>query len=448
MVGSHVKRSVHRGRNPEIEEEEEEDIIPDVVPATNMKTCPMHLWTNLRRLNPYHFAQRTFHLDPRFWTQSQFAMWNDHYDSSALDSFVTPHRLNSEHFRAHRKTDLFFVEQALKKMNLWTIANLEQEYCPDIVRQFFCAAYFHSGSRRQISWMTGDTPYTAAFDELAWSLGYDDVRRGGFRIHSESSKRMVAQDLLFCYPDLDMTVKTPPSHFTRMYYFYSTLARIHRATIVSKVGDPTACRGYHINLMYYSHPDRQRKIDVPDFFIYQELKRTVEKRFTANYAAFVQRFIEYTVPAEKRIGSYVPHATITLPLRGTTPDLPEMLGQPSEHGSKRLHDPTAASSSSSHPPKKGVAKFFKSLFSMCKHTYDVSHKSLTLSQDTRTFVVNDYRARGVSPPPDHPAMAPVAHFNYNMPPLDNEMFFGFGAFAEDADEEEGQDGGAPDDDDE
>jgi hypothetical protein len=31
-----------------------------------MKTCPMHLWTDLRRLNPYRFAQRTFHLDPRF----------------------------------------------------------------------------------------------------------------------------------------------------------------------------------------------------------------------------------------------------------------------------------------------------------------------------------------------------------------------------------------------
>jgi hypothetical protein len=198
--------------------------------------------------------------------------------------------------------------------------------------------------------------------------------------------------------------------------------------------------------MYYSHPDRQRKIDVPDF-IYQELKRSIEKRFSPCYVAFVQRFIEYTVPAEKRIGSFVPHTSITLPLRGSTPDLPEMLGQPSEHGSKRIHDPSAASSSSSRPPKKGVAKFFKSLFSMCKHTYDVSHKSLTLSQDTRTFVMNDCRARGVSPPPDHPAMAHVAHFNFNMPPLDDEMFFGFGAFAEDADEEEGQDGGAPDDDD-
>jgi hypothetical protein len=244
MVASHVKQPARRGQNPEIEEEEEEDVIPDVVPASNMKNCHVQLWTDLRRLNPYRFAQGTFHLDPRFWTQSQFAMWNDHYDSTALDSYVTPLRLNSEHFRAHRKTNFFFVEQALKKMNLWTIANLEQEYCPDLVRQFFCTAYFHPGNRMQISWMTGDTHFTASFDELAWSLGYDDVRRGGFRIHTESSKKMVAQDLLFCYPDPDMTVKPPPSHFTCMYFFYSSLARIHRATIVSKIGDPTTCCGY------------------------------------------------------------------------------------------------------------------------------------------------------------------------------------------------------------
>jgi hypothetical protein len=48
-------------------------------------------------------------------------------------------------------------------------------------------------------------------------------------------------------------------------------------------------------------------------------------------------------------------------------------------------------------------------------------------------------------------MAPLAHFNYSMPPLDDEMFLVFGAFAEVAndneDEEEGHDGGAPYDDD-
>jgi hypothetical protein len=106
-----------------------------------------------------------------------------------------------------------------------------------------------------------------------------------------------------------------------------------------------------------------------------------------------------------------------------------MIGQPSSHDSKHRHDPLPADSSSSHPSKKGVAKFFKSLFSMCKHTYDVSHKSLTLSQETRRFVVDDCLGRGVPPPPDHPAMTPLAYFHYNMPPLDDDMFLSMGAFA-------------------
>jgi hypothetical protein len=47
-------------------------------------------------------------------------------------------------------------------------------------------------------------------------------------------------------------------------------------------------------------------------------------------------------------------------------------------------------------------------------------------------------------------MAPLAHFNFNMSPLNDEMFLGLGAFAEagndNEDEDVGKDGGANDDD--
>jgi hypothetical protein len=55
-------------------------------------------------------------------------MWNDHYEPTALDSYVTPLRLNQEHFQAHRKEDFFHVDEALKKMNLWPIVTLEEEF--------------------------------------------------------------------------------------------------------------------------------------------------------------------------------------------------------------------------------------------------------------------------------------------------------------------------------
>ena len=52
------------------DDEIEEEIAPDEVPAQNMKTCSLKMWTQLRKTNPYRFAERPFHGDPRFWTRS------------------------------------------------------------------------------------------------------------------------------------------------------------------------------------------------------------------------------------------------------------------------------------------------------------------------------------------------------------------------------------------
>jgi hypothetical protein len=50
------------------------------------------------------------------------------------------------------------------------------------------------------------------------------------------------------------------------------------------------------------------------------------------------------------------------------------------------HGTPLASSSRRAPPckKSGAAKFFKSLWDMCKSTHDVAHQALVMSQDTRT----------------------------------------------------------------
>jgi hypothetical protein len=64
------------------------------------------------------------------------------------------------------------------------------------------------------------------------------------------------------------------------------MARIYRFTIVIKAGDFQACHRFAKNLMFYTHPDRQNKIDVPDY-IYNELKRAMEHRMCPNYFAYV-----------------------------------------------------------------------------------------------------------------------------------------------------------------
>ena len=68
---------------------------------------------------------------------------------------------------------------------------------------------------------------------------------------------------------------------------------------------------------------------------------------------------------------------------------------------------------------------------MCRSTYDVSHKALELSQETRRRHNEFLATQNVTPPPDGPEMAPVPYFNYEMPPLDDAMFYGYfpGQFA-------------------
>jgi hypothetical protein len=85
-------------------------------------------------------------------------------------------------------------------------------------------------------------------------------------------------------------VAEPPA-ISGMYYAYNALAKLFRENLVCKKGDTSDILGYHINLLYWCKPGRQRKIGVCDF-IFCELKRSVISRMTPGYCAFVQKFID------------------------------------------------------------------------------------------------------------------------------------------------------------
>jgi hypothetical protein len=70
-------------------------------------------------------------------------------------------------------------------------------------------------------------------------------------------------------------------------------------------------------------------------------------------------------------------------------------------------------------------KFFKSMFEMCRSSYDLSHKNLVLNQGTRRMQNEDFRARGIAIPDDGPELEPIVHINYEMPPIDDSMFYPF-----------------------
>ncbi|KAK1629806.1 hypothetical protein QYE76_004121 [Lolium multiflorum] len=140
-----------------------------------------------------------------------------------------------------------------------------------------------------------------------------------------------------------------------------------------------------------------RKIDGCDL-IYCELKRAVMDRMTPNYAQYVQRLINHIVPAPlNTLDERVIMAPFKFPTPEGRPEVPSMMPA-NERRSKEHHDP-AASSSYSRRPKHGAARFFSSMWQMCKNTNDVAHQSLALNQETRRRQNEFMATRNVPVPP-------------------------------------------------
>ncbi|KAK1693442.1 hypothetical protein QYE76_010139 [Lolium multiflorum] len=214
-----------------------------------------------------------------------------------------------------------------------------------------------------------------------------------------------------------------------------------RENLISKSGDTSECRNYHLNLMYYCRPDNIRAIDGYDL-IYCELRRSVLGRMTPNYAQYVQRLINKVVPPpHNKQDQMIKMEPFKFPIQDTRPEIPAMM--PSEHRSKERHDP-AASSSYSRRPKRGASRFFSSLWQMCKNTNDVAHQSLALNQETRRRQNEFLAARNAHVPPSGPEMEPLVAPAWEMPPITNEMPARAPADADDDDEE--NDGDDDDDD--
>jgi hypothetical protein len=154
-----------------------------------------------------------------------------------------------------------------------------------------------------------------------------------------------------------------------MYYYYNALANIFHENLVCKKGDTSECHGYHINLLYWCKPGRQKKIDGCDF-IYSELKRSMLSCMTPRYCAYVQKLIDSMVETKfARTGECYKHNSLSLSLLVWV-EVPGM--QPTDDVS---HGTPLASISRRAPPRKkrGAAKFFKNLWDMCRSTHDVVH---------------------------------------------------------------------------
>ncbi|KAK1651156.1 hypothetical protein QYE76_068961 [Lolium multiflorum] len=361
----------------------EEDDLIERVPQFNVGNAHLDDWRSIREENPYRFEERTYTGgDKFFWTNTQVHIWEDFYNSREYmknGTIVLPKAINKEEIALHEGTKYRFVVDTLKSMGLYDLVCLkpgdeteEGRFCPILVRQFHCTVFFYDDYDRTMTWMTGKEKYSCTYLDFCDAMGVGGDRAREFKIHSQD--KLTKGDISFCYPS--HPTAGPPT-ISGMYYSYLVLAKMFRENLISKSGDSSECRAYHLNLMYYCCPENIRTIDGCDL-IYCELRRYVRGRMTPNYAQYIQRLINKVVPApHNKQGEMIKMEPFKFPTQDNRPEIPAMM--PSERRSKEKHDP-AASSSYSRRPKSGASRFFTSLWQMCKNTNDVAHQSLALNQ--------------------------------------------------------------------
>jgi hypothetical protein len=406
-------------------DEEEEDLLIEKVPTENTAVS-IKTWGRLRESNPYQFEERTYSRgDKMFWTKTQYCFWEDFYNNpeyTKTGSFVQPKAINQEELNLYAPTEFRFVIETLKKLGLYDLVCLKPGdgtgvYCPDLIRQFHCTAYFHEDPARTITWMSGTEQHSCNYIDFCQAMGFGAGRARGFKIHSEKSFTHGA--ISFCYPPVP---QHPPPMVSGMYYSYQLLSKIFRESLVSKSGDASDVRSYHLNLMFFCRLENARQIDGCDY-LYNELKRSIHRRMTPNFTQYVQQLIDTIVPAPgNRVGQQMKMDPFKIPFRGELPEVPEM--EPQEPRTKARHDP-AASSSSSLRPQRGVARFFSNLWAMCKNTNDVAHQSLAMNQETRRRQNAFFAERNHPVPPIGPELDPVVAPAWEMPPLGDAMFQNF-----------------------
>ncbi|KAK1652756.1 hypothetical protein QYE76_070561 [Lolium multiflorum] len=416
-AGGHTKKPAQKRKDKHAAQEDDEEL-----PEYNIGDVHIGAWKRLRETNHYRFEAPTYTGgDKFFWTLSQQRMWLEYYDSREhmKNGTIVMPKAVKDVIEMHAATTYRFVVETLKNMGLYELVCLTPSdgcYCPLLVRQFHCTVYFHDDPARTMTWMTGKEKYSCNYLDFCDALGFGGGRAHGFKLYSQ--QRFNRGDIAFCYPR-EPTARPPT--ISGMFYSYLLLAKLFRESLISKSGDTSECRGYHLNLMYYCNPEHRRRIDGCDL-IYSELRRCVRDRMTPNYAQYIQLLINKVVPAPLNThGQRVKMEAFKVPAQGDRPDVPDMT--PPERRSKESHDPT--SSRFTRRPQHGISRFFSSMWQMCKNSNDVAHQSLAMTQETRRRQ-NEYMAtRNITFPPPGPELEPVHAPNWEMPPLTDQMFQNF-----------------------
>jgi hypothetical protein len=204
----------------------------DRVPMENI--CQMHIrkWRALRRLNPYRFSSRQNHEDHRFWTKVQPKIMQDVYlPMSKRSTIACAKSINTNWMHLHGDSDAPLLRRLLEGLGLWSLACFNQDYCPELVQQFYCTVYYHKSGPIDLTWMCGNHKISSTKLAFVTALG-----SSSWFEHENMHAQLITpkEDLLFCYP---ADKRSKPGVISTMYPTYRQLAYVLKDTICQKAGD-------------------------------------------------------------------------------------------------------------------------------------------------------------------------------------------------------------------
>lgn len=153
------------------------------------------------------------------------------------------------------------VLEKLEEFNLMPLVKFHQDYCEELVMQFFATVHFGTNEERTMTFMAGNEKRVVNFHVLVEICGYtfeDDSVHQGLHIHARGEIMNRNKMKILCGKDGQI------GHVISMKPFNYNLHRFYRQTIAPKVVESNEVRGFMVNLMYAT-ATHEGSIDVMDY---------------------------------------------------------------------------------------------------------------------------------------------------------------------------------------
>lgn len=241
-----------------------------------------------------------------------------------------------------KRPDVFEgVLELLESKGLMDIISFKQDWCAELIMQFYATCYFGNDPDRTVFWMTDGTQYKFTYDEWAEILGLDGFNAPRKKLH-ETGSSVKVDGLALLYPP-----QTPSSEFglaSLMLPKYFHIHKILRPVFIGKGGDKGRMWDYALDIMHFMA--QSEKFHIFDY-IYNEIRRATLVKRSLPYAPFIMALIVSSATHLGEIHMECKH----------NPYKPRV-GEVDKVRLAKATEPAFTSSSHAAPPKK-VSKWQK-----------------------------------------------------------------------------------------